>query len=63
MRKILFFMESRLGTGIATEIAQYNDFAGLVLETPFTSMIEAAKNFYPYIPVALLLKDKYENHK
>ena len=42
-------------------IAQNNNFAGLVLETPFTSMIEAAKNFYPYIPVALLLKDKYEN--
>ena len=24
-------------------------------------MIEAAKNFYPYIPVGLILKDKYEN--
>jgi len=35
----------------------------LILETPFTSMIEAAKNFYPYIPVGLLLKDKYRNDK
>ena len=26
-------------------------------------MIEAAKNFYPYIPVGLLLKDKYKNDK
>ena len=26
-------------------------------------MIEAAKNFYPYIPVGLILKDKYENNK
>ena len=26
-------------------------------------MVEAAKNFYPYIPVCLLLKDKYENQK
>lgn len=24
-------------------------------------MVEAAKNFYPYIPVSLLLKDKYDN--
>ena len=24
-------------------------------------MAEAAKNFYPYIPVGLLLKDKYKN--
>ena len=57
---IVLYGES-LGTGVATEIAQNNNFAGLVLETPFTSMIEAAKNFYPYIPVAFLLKDKYDN--
>ena len=59
-KDIILYGES-LGTGVATEIAQNNNFAGLVLETPFTSMIEAAKNFYPYIPVALLLKDKYDN--
>ena len=44
-------------------MAQSNNFAGLVLETPFTSMVDAAKNFYPYIPVSLLLKDKYDNQK
>ena len=59
---IIIYGES-LGTGVATEIAQNNNFAGLVLETPFTSMTEAAKNFYPYIPVGILLKDKYENDK
>ena len=52
-----------MGTGIATEISQNKNFAGLILETPFTSMIEAAKNFYPYIPVGLILKDKYENNE
>ena len=46
---IIIFGES-LGTGIATEIAQKGNFAGLILETPFTSMVEAAKNFYTYIP-------------
>ena len=61
-KDIIIYGES-LGTGIATEIAQNNKFAGLILETPFTSMIEAAKNFYPYIPVGLLLKDKYRNDK
>jgi len=59
-KDIILYGES-LGTGVATEIAQNNDYAGLVLETPFTSMVEAAKNFYPYIPVSLLLKDKYDN--
>jgi fermentation-respiration switch protein FrsA (DUF1100 family) len=59
---IVLYGES-LGTGIATEIAQNNNFAGVILETPFTSMADAAKKFYPYIPVKLLLRDKYENIK
>ena len=59
-RDIIIYGES-LGTGVATEIAQSNNYAGLILETPFTSMVEAAKNFYPYIPVSFLLKDKYDN--
>ena len=59
-KNIIIYGES-LGTGIATQISQNKNFAGLVLETPFTSMIDAAKKFYPYIPVGLLLKDKFEN--
>jgi len=61
-KDIILYGES-LGTGIATEIAQNSNFAGLILETPFTSMVDAAKNVYPYIPVGLLLKDRYENYK
>ena len=61
-KDIILYGES-LGTGVATEMAQTNNFAGLVLETPFTSMVDAAKNFYPYVPVSLLLKDKYDNQK
>ena len=61
-KDIIIYGES-LGTGIATEISQNKNFAGLILETPFTSMIEAAKNFYPYVPVGLLLKDKYKNQE
>jgi len=61
-KDIILYGES-LGTGIATEIAQNKKFAGLILETPFTSMIDAAKNFYPYIPIGFLLKDRYENDK
>ena len=61
-KDIILYGES-LGTGIAIEIAQNKNFAGLILETPFTSMIDAAKNVYPYIPVDFLLKDRYENDK
>ena len=59
---IIVYGES-LGTGVATHLSQNRDFAGLILETPFTSMVDAAKNFYPYIPVNLLLKDKFDNKK
>ena len=60
--KIIIYGES-LGTGIATEIAQNKNFAGIILESPFTSMIDAGKNNFPYLPVRLLLKDKYESNK
>ena len=59
---IIIYGES-LGTGVATEIAQNKNFAGIILESPFTSMIEAGKDKYPYLPVRLLLKDKYESDR
>tara|TARA_B100000401_G_scaffold372871_1_gene272103 strand:+ start:113 stop:931 length:819 start_codon:yes stop_codon:yes gene_type:complete len=59
---IILYGES-LGTGVATYLAQNKNFAGIILETPFTSMVDAAKKFYPYIPVNLILKDKFENSK
>ena len=59
---IILYGES-LGTGVATYLAQNKKFAGIILETPFTSMVDAAKKFYPYIPVNLILKDKFENSK
>ena len=59
---IILYGES-LGTGVATHLAQNKNYAGVILETPFTSMVDAAKNFYPYIPINLLLKDKFENFK
>jgi len=61
-KNLILYGES-LGTGVATHLAQNKNFAGVILETPFTSMIDAAKKFYPYIPVKLLLKDKFENYK
>ena len=59
---IIIYGES-LGTGVATEIAQNKNFAGMILESPFTSMKEAGKDKYPYLPVRLLLKDKYESDR
>ena len=62
LENIIIYGES-LGTGVATEIAQNENYAGLILESPFTSMIAAAKSKYPIFPIKLLLKDKYESDK
>ena len=59
---IIIYGES-LGTGVATEIAQNKNFAGVILESPFTSMVAAGKSKYPIFPIGLLLKDKYESDK
>jgi fermentation-respiration switch protein FrsA (DUF1100 family) len=61
-KNLILYGES-LGTGVASHLAQNKSYAGIILETPFTSMANAAKRFYPYIPVNLLLKDKFENYK
>ena len=59
---IIIYGES-LGTGVAVEIAQNNNFAGIILESPFTSMVDAGASKYPIFPIRLLLKDKYESDK
>ena len=58
-KNIILYGES-LGTGIAIELASKNNFGGIILESPFTSMADVAKLYYPYLPVNLLLKDRYD---
>ena len=60
--KLILYGES-LGTGIATEVAQNKKLAGVILESPYTSMTELAGRYYPLLPVRLLLKDRYESIK
>jgi len=59
-KDIILYGES-LGTGVATELASKNNYGGIILESPFTSIKDAAKIYYPYLPVNLLLKDRYDS--
>ena len=61
-QNIILYGES-LGTGVAVEVAQNKDYAGVILESPFTSMVNMGKKYYPFFPVGLLLKDKFESYK
>ena len=58
--KIILYGES-LGTGVAVELGQENTFNSIILESPFTSIAKAAKIYYPYLPINLLLKDRYDS--
>ena len=58
--RIILYGES-LGTAITTEVAQNENFAGIILEAPFTSMVDMGQKIYPIFPVKFLLKDKYES--
>ena len=57
--QIILYGES-LGTGVAVEMAYKNDFNSIILESPFTSIENSAKIYYPYLPVKYLLKDRYD---
>ncbi len=61
-KNIILYGES-LGTGVAVEIAQNKNYAGIILESPFTSMVNMGKKYYPFFPVRFLLKDKFESYK
>ena len=61
-KNIILYGES-LGTGVAVQVAQNKNYAGIILESPFTSMVNMGKKYYPFFPVRFLLKDKFENYK
>ena len=50
-----------LGTGVAIWLAQSHRAAGLLLQSPYTSMIDMAQKQMPFAPAKLLLRDRYDN--
>lgn len=56
--RIVYFGES-LGSGVAVRLALTHPPAALVLRSPFTSLADAARFHFPYLPVGLLLRDRF----
>ena len=61
-KNLILYGES-LGTAVTIEVAQNKNLAGIILESPFTSMVELAQKYYPFLPAKFLLKDRYETVK
>jgi uncharacterized protein len=55
---LLYFGES-LGAAVVTELATRQPPAGLVLRSPFVDLASVGRTHYPYLPVSLLLRDRY----
>lgn len=56
---VVLYGES-LGTGVATRLAIDVPAKGLILDSPFTSIVDIGESRYPFLPVDLLLTERYE---
>jgi uncharacterized protein len=62
MHCIVIYGES-LGSGIAVQMATEFKVGAIILQSPYTSLMDVARNFYPILPTDLLLRDRYESIK
>jgi fermentation-respiration switch protein FrsA (DUF1100 family) len=56
---IIAYGES-LGSGIAVRIGIERQVAGVILDAPYTSIVDIAARAYPFLPVRAFLLDRYE---
>jgi uncharacterized protein len=59
---IIAYGES-LGSGIAVRIAAELPVAGVILDAPYTSIVDVAAQAYPFLPVRLFLIDRYDTRR
>jgi pimeloyl-ACP methyl ester carboxylesterase len=50
-----------LGSGVAVHVAAHRPVRGVILVTPFDSLLNVARRHYPVLPVRLLLKHPFDS--
>jgi fermentation-respiration switch protein FrsA (DUF1100 family) len=50
-----------LGAAVAVKLATSADAAGVILDGAFTSLVDRGSELYPFLPISLMLKDRYES--
>jgi fermentation-respiration switch protein FrsA (DUF1100 family) len=62
VRDLVYLGES-LGCGVVVELAKRRPPRALILQSSFSSALDVARNAYPYLPVRLLMKDRFDSKK
>ena len=59
----LYLVGESLGCGVAAAVAGQTDvpIAGIILITPWDTLAAVAKSLFPFLPVSLVLTDKYDS--
>ena len=56
---LIIYGES-LGTGVAVQVAASRPAAGVILDAPYTSLVDVAEVHYPRLPARSLMTDRYD---
>lgn len=59
-RRIIVYGES-LGGAIAVHVAKERPVGGLILEGTFSSTVEVARHYYPWLPASLIIRNRYDS--
>jgi hypothetical protein len=54
-------MGRSLGGAVACKLASSFPVSGLILESTFSSLLDVSKRSFPFLPVSLLLREKYDS--
>ncbi len=50
-----------LGSGVAVQLAAARKVAGVILVTPYDSLVAVAGRHYPYLPVSFMLRHRFDS--
>ncbi|MGD0022458.1 MAG: alpha/beta hydrolase [Smithellaceae bacterium] len=59
----LYLLGESLGCGVAAAVAKQTSvpIAGIILITPWDTLVSVAKSLFPFLPVKFILTDKYDS--
>jgi uncharacterized protein len=59
----IFLLGESLGCGVVAGVSSDTslNLAGIILITPWNTLLAVAKDHYPFLPVSWFMKDKYDN--